>query len=94
MYLKSVGIRQPGKAFPKSNVKVDKFGMPLPQSPDELAKLADDVARYQAKGKMAKMWQAILEPDELAAFIDLTSMMQMLAKYKLRLAQILFKTLV
>ena len=93
MYLKSVGVRQPGKAFPKSNVKVDKFGMPLPQSPDELAKLADDVARYQAKGKMAKMWQAMLEPDELAAFIDLTSMMQMVSKIQTQVGSDTFKNL-
>ena len=79
-YLRAVGIKQPEKAFPKSNMRFDPTGLPLAQSGDELAKLADELAEYRAKGAKAQMWQAIFEPDELKNFVDLTSMMQMVGK--------------
>ena len=79
-YLRAVGIKQPQKAFPKAPMRFDPMGLPLPQSADELAKLADEMAEYKAKGTKAKMWEAILEPEELKNFIDLTSMMQMVGR--------------
>jgi hypothetical protein len=79
-YLKSIGVKQPTKSFPKTPMRFDPMGLPMPQSADELARLADEMAEYKAKGTKAKMWQAILEPDELSEFIDLTSMMQMVSR--------------
>ena len=54
--------------------------MPLPASVDELTRLSADLAEYNAKGSKAKMWKAIFEPDELANFVDLTDMMQMVGR--------------
>jgi len=82
-FLRAVGIRQPKAAFPQEKVIYDPFGLPIqnvPMATDELARLAKEVDVYKAKGKMAEMWKAILEPDELQAFIDLTGMMQMVGK--------------
>ena len=80
-FLRAMGIQSPSRAFPKqANVVVDAGGMQLPASADELARLADEVAEYQVKGRKAKMWEAMLEPDELKSFIDLTSLMEMVSR--------------
>tara|TARA_R110000803_G_scaffold4113_1_gene14080 strand:- start:1869 stop:4439 length:2571 start_codon:yes stop_codon:yes gene_type:complete len=80
-FLRAMGIQSPSRAFPKqANVVVDAGGMQLPASADELARLADEVAEYQVKGRKAKMWEAVLEPDELKSFIDLTSLMEMVSR--------------
>ena len=75
-YLRALGIKSPSKAFPAQKLKYDPMGNPLPPTADEMAKLADDVAQASAKGKKARMWRAILEPEELDAFMDLTDMLQ------------------
>ena len=79
-YLRAIGIKNPERAFPRQPTQLDKFGQPLPQSADDLAKIGGELAEYRAKGARAKLWQAILEPDELRNFIDLTSMMQMVGR--------------
>jgi len=79
-FLSAMGIKSPSRAFPKENVIYDARGMRLPASADELAKLADEVAEYQVKGKKAKMWEAMFEPDELKSFVDLTSLMEMVSR--------------
>ena len=48
----------------------------MPATADEMAKLSQEVAEAQVKGKKARMWEAIFEPDELDAFMDLTDMLQ------------------
>jgi|TARA_Y100000289_G_scaffold39845_1_gene39333 hypothetical protein len=75
-YLRALGIKSPGKAFPAQKLKYDALGNPLPATADEMAKLSQDVAEAQVKGKKARMWEAIFEPDELDAFMDLTDMLQ------------------
>ena len=79
-FLRALNIKQPTKAFPKQEVIYDPGGMPLPASVDELTRLSADLAEYNAKGSKAKMWKAIFEPDELANFVDLTDMMQMVGR--------------
>lgn len=80
-FLRAMGIPSPSRAFPRQqNVVYDATGMRLPASSDELARLSGEVAEYQASGKKAQMWEAIFEPDELASFIDLTNMMQMVGR--------------
>mgnify|MGYP003131978314 FL=1 len=79
-YLRALGIKSPSKAFPTQKLKYDPMGNPLPPTADEMVKLADDVAEASARGKKARMWEAILEPDELDAFMDLTDMLQAVGK--------------
>ena len=79
-FLRALNIKQPTKAFPKQEVIYDPGGMPLPASVDELTRLSADLAEYNAKGSKAKMWKAIFEPEELANFVDLTDMMQMVGR--------------
>tara|TARA_S200002703_G_scaffold122867_1_gene108810 strand:+ start:1113 stop:3614 length:2502 start_codon:yes stop_codon:yes gene_type:complete len=74
-YLRAMGIKQPSKAFPTQKLRYSKDGRII-SSPAEIAKFSKEVGEMQAKGKKAKMWQAIFEPDELSAFIDLTDLMQ------------------
>jgi len=83
-YLRAIGIKQPTKAFPMQKMRYDPMGNPLPASADEMARLADDVAEAQVRGKKAKMWQAILEPEELSAFMDLTDMLQAVGRIQTR----------
>ena len=83
-YLRALGIKQPSRVFPSQKIRYDSTGMPLPASADELAKLADDVAEAKVRGKKAKMWQAILEPEELSAFMDLTDMLQAVGSIQTR----------
>lgn len=83
-YLRALGIKQPTKAFPMQKMRYDPLGNPLPASADEMARLADDVAEAQVRGKKAKMWQAILEPEELSAFMDLTDMLQAVGSIQTR----------
>ena len=80
-FLRAMGIQKPSRAFPsQQNIVYDATGRPLPASADELARLADEVAEYQVKGKKAKMWEAMFEPDELKSFVDLTSLMEMVSR--------------
>lgn len=65
-FLAAIGIKSPEAAFPAG----------MPARLRSRAKLQEDFAR----GRMAKMWEAIFEPDELAAFIDLTDIMQAVGK--------------
>ena len=62
-YLRALGIKSPTKAFGEVGERV---------RPGK----SKEIFERQARGKKAKMWQAILEPDEFKAFIDLTHMLQ------------------
>ena len=62
-YLRALGIKSPTKAFGEVGERV---------RPGK----SKEILERQARGKKAKMWQAILEPDEFKAFIDLTHMLQ------------------
>ena len=75
-YLRAVGIKQPSQAFPMQKMRYDPLGNPLPASADEMARLADEVSEAQVRGKKANLWKAVLEPEELSAFMDLTDMLQ------------------
>ena len=83
-YLRALGIKQPTKAFPMQKIRYDATGSPLPATAGEMARLADEVAEAQVRGKKAKMWQAILEPEELSAFMDLTDMLQAVGSIQMR----------
>lgn len=84
-YLRALGIKSPSRAFPMQKMRYDPMGNPLPASADEMARLADEIDQFQAVGKKAKMWEAIFEPEELAAFMDLTDMMQAVGSIQQRL---------
>ena len=62
-YLRALGIKSPTKAFGEVGERV---------RPGK----SKEIMERQARGKKAKMWQAILEPEEFDAFIDLTHMLQ------------------
>ena len=62
-YLRALGIKSPTKAFGEIGERV-KPGK------------SKEIMESQARGRKAKMWQAILEPEEFDAFIDLTHMLQ------------------
>ena len=79
-YLRALGIKSPSKAFPSQQLRYGSDGLPLPATKDELLKLETEIAEKTAQGKMAKMWEAIFEPDELLAFQDLTDIMQAVGK--------------
>jgi hypothetical protein len=64
-FLRALGIKAPDKAFKA-------------RYPGDVSAFFDEAA--QATGKKANMWKAILEPDELKSFIDLTNMMQMVGR--------------
>ena len=74
-YLRALGIKSPTKAFPTQMLRYSKSGRLL-SSPEEVRLAKEALAQNQAVGTKAKMWEAILEPDELAAFMDLTDMLQ------------------
>jgi len=75
-FLTKLGIRQVDRAFPSERIIYDSTGMPLPSSAEEIARVADEVAEYTARGKRAKVLEAMLEPDELANFVDMAEIMQ------------------
>ena len=76
-FLTRLGIRQVDKSFPALKPKTTPGGLiDLPPTTDELAQLSEEVARYQARGKKAKILEAMFEPDELANFVDLAEIMQ------------------
>lgn len=83
-YLRALGIKNPSNAFPAQQIRYSPSGIPLPASADEIARLSQEVAESQVRGKKAKMWQAIFEPDELAAFMDLTDILQVVGKIQTR----------
>ena len=64
-FLRALGIKAPDKAFKA-------------RYPGDVSAFFDEAA--EATGKKANMWKAILEPDELKSFIDLTNMMQMVGR--------------
>ena len=74
-YLQRIGIRgDVQRAFPKP--LTTPTGMTVPQSADELTEIASIGAEMSARGTKAKVWEAILEPEELTNFIDLADTMQ------------------
>lgn len=74
-YLQRIGIRgDVQRAFPRP--LTTPTGMTVPQSADELAEIASISAERSARGTKAKVWEAILEPEELTNFIDLADTMQ------------------
>tara|TARA_R110002012_G_scaffold242546_1_gene416932 strand:- start:1832 stop:4423 length:2592 start_codon:yes stop_codon:yes gene_type:complete len=79
-FLKAAGIPNPARSFPRVRVAPEPGGFSLPPGPDELARMSDELYEYAARGKKAKLWEAILEPDEFAAFADMTSLMQMIGR--------------
>ena len=83
-YLRALGIKSPSNAFPSQQVRYSPSGMSLPASADEMTRLSQEVAEAQVRGKKAKMWQSILEPEELAAFMDLTDILQVVGKVQTR----------
>ena len=83
-YLRALGIKTPSNAFPAQQIRYSPSGAPLPASADEMAKLSQEVAEAQVRGKKAKMWQSILEPEELGAFMDLTDILQIVGKVQTR----------
>ena len=75
-FLTKLGIRQVDTAFPSLKPKTTPSGMNLPSTADELTELSGEIAQYQARGKKAKVLEAILEPEELSNFVDLAEVMQ------------------
>ena len=72
-FLSKLGIRQVDKAFP---VATDAFGNPIPLADDVLEPAMKERAKRIARGKKAKILESILEPEELANFIDISEIMQ------------------
>lgn len=68
-FLRALGIKSPQRAF-------TPIGQLDDMSPEALSKITS----FEATGKKAKMWQAIMEPEELKSFIDLTNMMHMVGR--------------
>ena len=75
-FLTKLGIRQVDKSFPSLKPLTTPGGLNLPPSAAELDRLSAEVAQYQARGKKAKILEAMFEPDELANFVDLAEIMQ------------------
>ena len=68
-FLRALGLKSPKRAF-KPIGELDRM------TPEQLAK----ETAFDATGTKARMWQAILEPEELKNFIDLTNMMHMVGR--------------
>ena len=75
-FLTKLGIRQVDKSFPSLKPQTTPGGLNLPPTAAELDLLSAEVAQYQARGKKAKILEAMFEPDELANFVDLAEIMQ------------------
>ena len=75
-FLTKLGIRQVDRAFPGLKPKTTPSGLDIPPTAAELDQLAAEVGQYQARGKKAKILEAMFEPDELANFVDLAEIMQ------------------
>jgi len=74
-YLQRIGIRgDVQRAFPRP--VTTPTGMTVPQGADELAEIASISAERTARGTKARVWEAVLEPEELTNFIDLADTMQ------------------
>ena len=69
-FLSSIGIRNVKKAFTRSGDNL------MDASPAELSRLAGELGEIKAKGKKAEILKAILEPEELSNFVDLSDTMQ------------------
>lgn len=74
-YLRALGIKAPSKAFPTQMLRYSKDGRLL-SSPAEIEAARAAMEANQAIGRKAKLWQSVLEPEELDAFMDLTDIMQ------------------
>tara|TARA_R100000781_G_scaffold14615_2_gene12132 strand:- start:708 stop:3182 length:2475 start_codon:yes stop_codon:yes gene_type:complete len=68
-FLASIGIRNVDTAFPRLNPSGNLTA-------SELELLGPEIAKVTARGRKAKVWEAILEPDELDNFVDLMDLMQ------------------
>ena len=68
-FLRSIGIGNVKQAFPRMNPSGNL-------TVNELKILAPEIAESKARGTKAKLLEAILEPDELKNFIDITDTMQ------------------
>ena len=73
-FLRALGIKAPSKAFTRTGDAL------MDASPAELSRLSGELGEITAKGKKAKMWEAMLEPEELTQFIDLTNLMHMVGR--------------
>ena len=72
-FLSRLGIRQVDRAFPYAT---DPLGNPIPLADDVLEPAMQERAKRVARGKKAKILESVLEPEELANFIDMAEIMQ------------------
>ena len=71
-FLRALGVPNPAKSMPLPIGRIQSYNLSK--------ELGEEITEYNLRGTKAKMWEALFEPEELTAFVDMTNMLQMINK--------------